>query len=754
MYEHKTTIINETSVFVRNKILMYCDNYIRNSKTDEKEEVIIDQFLCCFDRKTIHRIINEVASIEEHFEWQESQEQDGVKEIKKQLKRKPRSFTMRRYDNCVEFIGEHWNKPELSAIRRLINAKIKTLLKEKINDDDDIKLQKKLDDLQDLLKISEDAIECLFLFYLAENKSIFENITDKIDLTSRRSNYKGKINKIQMLTNIPKYQLSKILKKKAPLRQLGLIDEDFEPEEHIVEYLEDISDEALSELYFKKSNVTTLDISVHKQREKDTSILENIITNKSKKGVNILLYGIAGAGKTEYCKSLANYLNKILYFVNNDKEDNGRSSSNSNFRITALKACQNSINSTDSIIVVDEADELLNGSSNNFSFFLNQSRNSEKNIINDMLDNTTHTCIWITNHYNQIEASTRRRFDYSIDFPKFTFKQRLCVWKTVLEKHKLSLEFTNKKIAEYAKKYDINAGGIDVVLRNYKLFPEKERSNTVMKNLITPHLKLMNKNEDVEEFSPVKNYSIEGLNIKGEHSITDGLEILCEFSNFMDSNKYLTSEFKNMNLLLYGAPGTGKTEFVKYLAKKTGRELILKRGSDFLGMYVGETEQNIKRAFKEAEGDNAILFIDEADGLLFDRAKSTRGFEMTQVNELLIQIENFKGILVCSSNFQKNMDSAAFRRFNLKFEFDYLENCGKRKFYEIYFAKLTNCDLRKKEESELYAINGLTPGDFKVVKQKYFFFNKKINNEKLILALQDEVKYKNINNNSKIGFGN
>ena len=49
---------------------------------------------------------------------------------------------------------------------------------------------------------------------------------------------------------------------------------------------------------------------------------------------------------------------------------------------------------------------------------------------------------------------------------------------------------------------------------------------------------------------------------------------------------------------------------------------------------------------------------------------------MTQVNEILTQMENFSGLFVCSSNFKKNMDSATFRRFNLKFEFDYLTKKG------------------------------------------------------------------------------
>ncbi len=329
----------------------------------------------------------------------------------------------------------------------------------------------------------------------------------------------------------------------------------------------------------------------------------------------------------------------------------------------------------------------------------------------------------------------------------------------MLKKYELTTEFPKNEIKKYAEQYEFNAGGIDIILKNFKRMPKKSRNKETLKFLIEPHLKLMNMNSDDnnngnKHLKPVKNYSIKGLNIKGEHSISDGLEIITEFSNFMKTDEYKDTEMKNMNLLLHGPSGTGKTEFVKYLAKKTGRELLFKSGSDFLGMYVGQTEQNIKNAFKEAEKKSAILFIDEADGLLFDRSKSSRSFEMTQVNEMLVQMENFNGILICSSNFQKNMDSATYRRFNLKFEFDYLTKEGNFIFYKTILGDLISSKLSNIEKNCISSIKGLTPGDFKVVKQKYSFFSKKkISHKFLIKALEEEVGYKDIGVVKKFGFG-
>ena len=74
-----------------------------------------------------------------------------------------------------------------------------------------------------------------------------------------------------------------------------------------------------------------------------------------------------------------------------------------------------------------------------------------------------------------------------------------------------------------------------------------------------------------------------------------------------------------MNLLMFGPPGTGKTEFVKHLGKELDRKVLVMKGSDLLSKYVGESEQNIAKAFQRAETEHVILCFDEIDGLVQDR---------------------------------------------------------------------------------------------------------------------------------------
>ena len=91
----------------------------------------------------------------------------------------------------------------------------------------------------------------------------------------------------------------------------------------------------------------------------------------------------------------------------------------------------------------------------------------------------------------------------------------------------------------------------------------------------------------------------------------------------------------DVSLLLTGPPGTGKTALAAALAERLDRPLLVKRASDLLSKWVGETEARIADAFAEARESGALLLFDEADSLLSDRADARRSWEISQVNELL-----------------------------------------------------------------------------------------------------------------------
>ena len=136
---------------------------------------------------------------------------------------------------------------------------------------------------------------------------------------------------------------------------------------------------------------------------------------------------------------------------------------------------------------------------------------------------------------------------------------------------------------------------------------------------------------------------------------------------------------------------------------------------------MGQNEQNISRAFKEAESKKGILFIDEADTFLSDRAGAHRGWERSMVNEFLTQMEQFTGVLICATNFRDIVDSAATRRFVRKVEFDYLDVKGVKALCKSYFGLRSN----SKVVREIAELGYLTPGDFWTVFRNWYFLPKK-----------------------------
>ncbi len=137
-------------------------------------------------------------------------------------------------------------------------------------------------------------------------------------------------------------------------------------------------------------------------------------------------------------------------------------------------------------------------------------------------------------------------------------------------------------------------------------------------------------------------------------------------------------------ILLYGAPGTGKTESVMQIAKETGRDIVHVDISEAKSAWFGESEKLIKKIFTsyKHECESAekrgipmpILLFNEADALIAKRKDSSAGncaqTENAIQNIILEELENLKGIFIATTNLASNMDSAFERRFLFKIKFE------------------------------------------------------------------------------------
>jgi hypothetical protein len=153
-------------------------------------------------------------------------------------------------------------------------------------------------------------------------------------------------------------------------------------------------------------------------------------------------------------------------------------------------------------------------------------------------------------------------------------------------------------------------------------------------------------------------------------------EIDATFTDFCSLSKNI-SKNENLSILLYGAPGTGKTEFAKQVAKNVNGTLYQLNFPHIQSKWIGETEKNIRRVFNlyreawQKSKEPIILLINEADGLMNKRVivnTSNDAFANQAQTELLEQLEKFDGILIATTNLLGNIDAAFHRRFLFKTE--------------------------------------------------------------------------------------
>ena len=153
-------------------------------------------------------------------------------------------------------------------------------------------------------------------------------------------------------------------------------------------------------------------------------------------------------------------------------------------------------------------------------------------------------------------------------------------------------------------------------------------------------------------------------------------EIDATFTDFCSLSKNI-SKNENLSILLYGAPGTGKTEFAKQVAKNVNGTLYQLNFPHIQSKWIGETEKNIRRVFNlyreawQKSKEPIILLINEADGLMNKRVSvntSNDAFANQAQTELLEQLEKFDGILIATTNLLGNIDAAFHRRFLFKTE--------------------------------------------------------------------------------------
>ena len=122
--------------------------------------------------------------------------------------------------------------------------------------------------------------------------------------------------------------------------------------------------------------------------------------------------------------------------------------------------------------------------------------------------------------------------------------------------------------------------------------------------------------------------------------------------------------------LFYGPPGTGKSMLAQAIAQYVQKKVLMVEYPKIMDRWVGATDKNISSIFKAAQKDDLVIVLDEADTLLYNRGFAMQEHDIRFVNEMLQELERFKGIIILTTNMDSLLDQALERRVSLKVKFE------------------------------------------------------------------------------------
>lgn len=451
-------------------------------------------------------------------------------------------------------------------------------------------------------------------------------------------------------------------------------------------------------------------------------------------GINILLYGQPGTCKTELAKGLVTALGVSGLEV--CRQDETGKPLTTRQRIASMLAVQNMLGARrDVVLIFDEIEDLF-GSGLDAGEELNFSRTVSKGWMTRALESNPIPVIWIANQIQQIDPAYLRRFQYHLRMKALPAQAR----GEMVESYFTGLPVSLALRQLLADTSDLTAGDLQSAAQFARLCVAAGKTgvlDAMVRRQLLQALQAGGRKVLLGGPAGSAGYDLQFLNLSMERPVAE-----------------LVAAIKARGqgkLFLYGVPGTGKTCLANYLAQQMDIPVLRYAASDLLGMYVGETEAKIAAMFETASQDPCVLFLDEADSFFRSRANATRSWEVSQVNELLQKMEDFQGIFICATNLFQDLDPAVLRRFAFKIEF--LPLLADQRLALFIRDALHGADdlLTNPMRQAVLQMDGLTPGDFQVVRQQNHLFATELSPDNWLKMLSKELAGKQQGKRS-IGF--
>jgi transitional endoplasmic reticulum ATPase len=503
------------------------------------------------------------------------------------------------------------------------------------------------------------------------------------------------------------------------------------------------TDEVLSQ-YFVVGEKSTLTAEDFSHIQEDWESLKRYLSHgvrRRKLGMNVLIHGRPGVGKTEFTRMMVEDAGLKLHEV--ASTDARGEPIRPHTRCKIYQLCQNLLEGNPGAAVLfDEMEDILSvGWSEDDLFGSSTFERLGKAWFNRLLETNPVPTLWISNSVDAIDPAFLRRFDYVLPMktpPKSARKRMLTdacqgvpVSEAWLDRMADQPHVTPAEIAQAAQVARLIDGG-----------EEDTDPEAIMETSIKRHLKL-------------QGYS---LKQKRERAVDTLIDYDLAYLNpDIDPQPLVDrlAQSRRGTCLLFGPPGTGKTAFAYHLAKVMGRPLLKKTASDLLDKYVGNTEKNLAALFDKAARQKAVLLLDEADSFLRSREMAHHSWEITGVNELLVRMEEFEGVFLAATNFLQVTDSAALRRFDVKIRLDYLKAAQRqtlvRRLAEQFGFPCPD-PLPSAVRERLARLHNLALGDFATLVRRGRVLGPLSGLDGLIAALEAESRLKPDGNARPMGF--
>ena len=270
-----------------------------------------------------------------------------------------------------------------------------------------------------------------------------------------------------------------------------------------------------------------------------------------------------------------------------------------------------------------------------------------------------------------------RRLEVAI--PELTDEARKDLWALLLsDRTELEQPAIEEISGALATKFRLSPGQIAVAFRRCAHVLDSERSSVEQwrsllhaeaAKLSAPHLGAL-----ARKIKPIYRWSQLVLPERKMDLVKDVVRHMQQRRRVMEQWEFetLMSRGKGLTVLFSGLPGTGKTMAAEVIANELQMDLYRIDLAGVVSKFIGETEKNLSRIFREAEYSDAILFFDEADALFGKRSEVKDAHDRyanIEINYLLQQIENFEGVVVLATNMRQHLDEAFLRRMQVVVEF-------------------------------------------------------------------------------------